>query len=239
MNWFALVRLVHIAFGVLAFLVLPVPLIARKGSKVHVSFGRVYVYAMGAVAVTGVPLAARGLLLDDPARRASALFLFYVALLASDCAWNGVLALRAARRTEPRRGLLELGPPTALLCGAVGLFVLGLQGGVVLHILFALLGGMIASTEIRFWLRAPHTRAESLVRHIGGMGVSCITTLTAFLVTNAHHLFHLRTFNIVVWMTPAVLGGIAIGVTQRSWRARLASAASEPTPGESTGPARV
>jgi uncharacterized membrane protein len=229
MNWLAVLRVVHIGFGIVAFLVLPVPLLARKGSKAHVSFGRVYVYAMAALALTGVPLAARGLFLHDPARRASALFLFYVALLASDSAWNGVHVLRAARRAEPRRGMLELGPPTALLCGAVGLFVLGMEGGVILHILFALLGGVIASTQIRFWLRAPHTRAETLVAHIGGMGVSCITTLTAFLVTNAQHLFHLRTFNIVVWITPAVLGGIAIGVAQRAWRARLGAPPSEPT----------
>jgi hypothetical protein len=57
--------------------------------------------------------------------------------------------------------------------------------------------------------------------HIGGMGVSSITTLTAFLVTNARHVFHLGTFNVFVWITPAVLGAIAIGAAQRAWRARL------------------
>ena len=38
------------------------------------------------------------------------------------------------------------------------------------------------------------------------MGVSCITTLTAFLVTNARHVFHLRVFNLFVWITPVVVG---------------------------------
>jgi predicted secreted protein len=35
----SLVRVVHIALGVLAFVVLPVPLFTKKGSPRHVSFG--------------------------------------------------------------------------------------------------------------------------------------------------------------------------------------------------------
>jgi hypothetical protein len=224
MSWLELVRIFHIGVGVLAFVVLPVPLAARKGSKLHVTFGRIYAYAMGTLAVTGVPLAARGLFFDDPRRRANALFLFFIALLASDNAWIGIRALRAARRGASQRNAIDLAPPSALLVGSLGLLVLGLERGAALYLFFALLGGFLASSQIAYCLRPAHGRVESVVRHISGMGVSCITTITAFLVTNARYLFHLGAFNIVVWVTPAALGAIGIGVAQRRWRDRLTRA---------------
>ncbi|HEY4121589.1 MAG TPA: hypothetical protein VGM56_27175 [Byssovorax sp.] len=221
----SLVRVVHIAIGVLAFVVLPVPLFTKKGSPRHVSFGRVYVYAMGALALTGVPLAARGLFFDDGARRASALFLFFVAILASDNAWMGVRALRAAKGRSQAPGVLDWLAPSLLLASSVGLGVIGLAGGVVLHVFFALLGAVIAYGQLAYWRRPERTRDDAIVRHIGAMGVSTITTITAFLVTNARHVFHLGGYNVFVWMTPAVLGGIAIGAAQRAFRARAAPSA--------------
>src|ERR1700759_1231531 len=74
MSWFVLIRWLHIAVGALALAVVAVPLLARKGGKQHVRFGRVYVYAMAVLAATGVPLAARGLADESPVRRANALF---------------------------------------------------------------------------------------------------------------------------------------------------------------------
>ena len=216
MTALSIVRIVHIGFGVVAFLVLPVPLFAKKGGRLHVSFGRVYAYVMGALAVTGVPLAARGLFFDDPARRANALFLFFISLLASDAAWTGIRALRAS----PRRSLDWI-LPAMLLAGSIGLGALGLARGVVLHVFFALLGSLLAFGRLSSLRRAPGTRADAIARHIGGMGVASITTVTAFLVTNARHVFHLGAFNVFVWSAPAVVGAIAIGVVQRAWRARL------------------
>lgn len=222
MTALSILRIVHIAIGVVAFLVLPVPLFAKKGSKRHVAFGRVYAYAMGALAVTGVPLAARGLFYDNPARRANALFLFFIALLASDNAWMGIRALRAERSRSPGRSALDLVAPSMLLAGSIGLGAIGLARGVVLHVFFALLGSLLAVGQLSYWRRAPRTRVDAIVMHIGGMGVSCITTVTAFLVTNARHVFHLGAYNVFVWITPAVLGAIAIGAAQRAWRSRLA-----------------
>jgi uncharacterized membrane protein len=221
MTAMSLVRVLHIAIGILAFFVVPVPLLAAKGSKLHVSFGRVYTWAMAVLAATGVPLAARGLFFHDPARRANALFLFFIALLASDSAWVGVRALRAYRGSSGSPRALDFAAPSLLLAGSVGLGVLGILRGAILHVFFAVLGTLLALGQLREARRPTPTRADAIVRHIGGMGVSCITTLTAFLVTNARHVFHLRAFNLFVWITPAVLGAIAIGVAQRAWRARL------------------
>jgi hypothetical protein len=217
MQLLSIVRVVHVAIGAVAFLVLPVPLFAQKGEKWHVSFGRVYAWAMGALAVTGVPLAARGLFFDNAARRANAMFLFFIALLAAESTWMGIRALRADR------GALDKVAPAMLLAGSIGLGAIGLARGVVLHVFFALLGSLLAFGQRSSLQRASRTRADAIVMHIGGMGVSCITTVTAFLVTNARYVFHLGVFNVFVWITPAVLGAVAIAVAQRAWRTRLAS----------------
>jgi uncharacterized membrane protein len=224
MTAMSLVRVLHIAIGIFAFLVVPVPLLAAKGSRLHVSFGRAYTWAMAALAVTGVPLAARGLYFHNPARRANALFLFFIALLASNSAWMGIRALRRVRGGSSSARVLDLAPPSLLLAGSVGLGALGVLRGAPLHIFFALLGTAIALGQLRYARQLAPTRTDAVMRHIGGMGVSCITTLTAFLVTNARYVFHLGAFNLFVWITPAVLGTIAIAVAQRTWRARLSCA---------------
>src|SRR2546430_1205087 len=121
MTVLSIVRIVHIAIGVMAFLVLPVPLFAKKGGKLHISFGRVYAYAIGALAVTGIPLAARGLFFDNSSRRANALFLFFISLLASESTWTGIRALRASPRSSPGRSAFDLVMPSMLLAGSIGL----------------------------------------------------------------------------------------------------------------------
>src|SRR4051812_47424942 len=128
MTVMSLVRVLHIAIGAFAFLVVPVPLLAAKGSKLHVSFGRAYTWAMAALAATGVPLAARGLFFHEPGRRANALFLFFIALLASDNAWMGIRALRNYRGGSSSAAL-DLVPPSLLLAGSLGLGALGLVRG--------------------------------------------------------------------------------------------------------------
>jgi hypothetical protein len=236
MNAFAILRAVHIALGVVALATMFVPMFSRKGSSLHVKIGRVYTVAMGAVAATGAPLAVHSVLDPDPGRRASGLFLFFIALLAADNAWMGVRALRTKHREGPNTRPLDLLPPIALLAGAVVVLALGVSRGVVLHIVFGMLGLSIGTSQLSFWRRAPKGPADSILRHIGAMGVSCIVTLTAFVVTNARYL-GAALYNPVVWITPAVVGAVAISRAQRRWRARLAAtgAASTADPGEATG----
>jgi uncharacterized membrane protein len=224
MNAFTVVRVVHIALGVVALGTMFVPLLSRKGSRIHVAVGRVYTAAMGALAATGAPLAVRGLFDPNPGRRASAIFLFLIALLAADSAWVGVRALRTKHREGPNHRPLDVLFPAALVAGAAVVFALGVARGTVLHVAFGLLGMSLGTSQLRFWRRAPAGPAESIVRHIGAMGTSCIVTLTAFVVTNARHL-GAALYNPVVWLAPTAIGAVAIGVAQRRWRAQLAQEA--------------
>ncbi len=221
MTPFAILRAIHIGFGVVALVTMFIPLFAKKGSRVHVRAGRIYVCAMGLLAATGVPLALRGAFDPNPAHRASSFFLFFIALLAANNAWLGVRVLRTKRRTEPSRALVDLAPPLVLIAGAIGIFALGVSRGVVLHVFFGMLGTSLGVGQLKAWLKQPTGPRDAILRHIGAMGVSCIVTMTAFTVTNARHL-GAAVYNPIVWIAPAVVGAGAIFLAQRRWRARLA-----------------
>lgn len=220
MIWVSIVRVLHILSGGVALASLWVPLFARKGSKLHVRVGRVYAWAMGCVAASGAPLALRAALSADRSTARAGVFLFFVGLLAFDNAWMGVRALRTKSRVAPNRRAIDLAPPAALFVGAIGVFAMGARNGVALHVVFALLGAVLAVVHVAFWLRVPESRGDSIRLHISAMGASCIATITAFLVVNARH-FGLGSFSLVVWTAPGVIGAVAIAWAQRSWRARL------------------
>jgi uncharacterized membrane protein len=226
---FTVVLWVHIAAGTVALCVFWLPLVTRKGGPLHRRVGWVYVVAASTVALTAFVGCARMLTDANPRNDRAAIFLAYVGVLAGASAQIGVRALRTKDRTTPSRNPLDLAPPVLLLGGGVALAAFGLWNGVTLHVVFAALGFSIGATQLGFWLRAPVSRTARILQHMGGMGVSCITTVTAFLVVNSQRFFGVGTFNLFVWTVPAVVGGIGLRLWSRSYAQR-----SSATPGRSS-----
>src|SRR5580692_3101639 len=54
--WIKVFLSIHIAAGAMAFLLAPVALATAKGGKTHKRWGMVYLWSMGVVAATAVPL---------------------------------------------------------------------------------------------------------------------------------------------------------------------------------------
>src|ERR1700677_1290271 len=55
--WMKLLLTIHIAAGAVSFVLAPVALAAAKGGKQHKRWGMVYLWSMGVVATTAVPMA--------------------------------------------------------------------------------------------------------------------------------------------------------------------------------------
>jgi hypothetical protein len=214
---FDFVLALHVLAGGVALAVFWLPLVTKKGGQAHRRFGWVYVVAAATIAVTGFGNCARMLTDGDPRNDGRAMFLAYVATLAAASAQSGVRALGTKHHVAARRSLVDLAPPALLLVFGLALAGFGAVSGVVLYVAFAALGMSIGATQLRFWLLAPRTRIDWLIAHMGGMGVSCITTLTAFLVLNAPR-FGVRAFHVAVWMAPAIVGGVGLSLWQRSYR---------------------
>ena len=217
---FKLVLWAHILAGGVALSVFWLPLVAKKGGKTHVRVGWVYVVAAAAIAVTGLANCARMLTDANPSNDRAGIFLAYVGVLAGANALIGVRALRTKKRAAPSRNLFDLAPPALLVAGGVALAAFGLFVHMALFVIFAALGVTLGVIQLRFWLRTPATKHEWFFAHMAGMGGSCITTITAFLVVNAHH-FGLGSADLLVWISPGLLGGIGLKVWRSYYERRF------------------
>jgi uncharacterized membrane protein len=215
---FQLAFALHIAAGAVALAVFWLPLVTRKGGRVHRRAGWVYVVAAATIAVTAFINCYR---LLATGHRIGA-FLLYVGVLAAASAQLGVRALRTKDRAAPSRNPIDLAPPLLLVAGGLTLVVVGAIQHIPLYVAFPLIGIATGISQLRFWLRAPTTRGAWLLAHLGGMGVSCITTVTAFIITNASRL-GLGTFSLVVWIGPPVLGAIGLSLWRRRYARRIAA----------------
>ena len=210
---FQVVLAVHIAAGAVSLLAFAVPLVTKKGGRTHRRVGWIYVAAAATVAVTGllscIPLVSGG----SPWRWRAGIFLAYVSVLAGASAQFGVRALRTKERTGASRRAIDLVPPLLLVAGGLALATFGIHRSIILYVLFAALGVVLGMAQLRFWLTPPaHERAWFLA-HMTGMGTSCITTVTAFIVVNARS-FGMRTFDLPLWAGPIAV--LAVGLTL--WR---------------------
>ncbi len=149
----------------------------------------------------------------SPWRWRAGIFLAYVSVLAGASAQFGVRALRTKGRVGASRRAIDLVPPLLLVACGVALAAFGIYRSTVLYVLFAALGVVLGVAQLRFWLTPPaHERAWFLA-HMNGMGTSCITTLTAFVVVNARR-FGMRPFDLALWAGPIAV--LAVGLT--IWR---------------------
>jgi hypothetical protein len=223
---FKLALWAHILAGAVALSVFWLPVVTKKGGATHRRAGWVYVVAAGAIALTGFANCARMLTDGNPSNDRAAVFLAYIGVLAAASAQLGVRALGTKRRTSGSRSLVDLALPALLVVGGLALGALGLRVGRPLFVVFGTLGLVQGVAQLRFWLRAPRAPREWFFAHMTGMGTSCITTVTAFLVVNAHR-FGLGTFDLVVWVTPGVVGGVGLTLWKRAYERKFAKGAAE------------
>jgi hypothetical protein len=212
----------HIGAGILALLVFWLPLVTKKGGTTHRRVGWVYVVAAGIVAVTGIVSAAHLIMRGGPALTRAGIFLSYVGVLAGASAQLGVRALRMKQTIKSTP--FDLLPPLMLVAGGIALVAFGWSQGRSLYVVFAALGIAQGITHFRYWLTPPSHGREWFLAHMTAMGTSCITTVTAFVVTNAQRL-GMHTFDLPLWIGPIVLFGVGLGYWRRSYARRFTSAA--------------
>ena len=198
----------HIIAGIVALASMVVPLVARKGGRVHRRAGWVFVIAMTGVSATAFALAIWRFTMADarhPNARAAGLFLFYVATLTAAGVSSGMRAIRFRSRTAPHRHVWDLGIAAANLAMALVILAYGVIDHRSLFIAFSSIGLLTGIAQLRYWLRAPATRHEWWFAHMGGMLGSCIAALTALVVTNAARL-GTRTFATTIWIAVPAIG---------------------------------
>lgn len=198
----AVLLVLHVGAGMVALFVAPGAMLARKGALWHRRWGRVFFWAMAAVAATALPLT-----LINPS-----LFLALIAVFSFYMAFSGY---RVTRRKRPDLGeratrldwmmvILTLVVSLALFSYGLRNFAMG-DGAGAAAVVFGLLGAILAARDLRAFIHPPSGRYAWWFFHMGNMLGAYIATVSAFSVTNFDFLPP-----VVRWMWPTAIGVPAI-----------------------------
>jgi hypothetical protein len=209
--------LVHALCGAIALGVFLIPLLSKKGGRLHTRTGCLYTAVMAIVGVTAYVITPWRVIVDPEktsSSQAFAVFLFFIATLTLAALWHGIIALRFKKRTTPSRALAHIGPATALIVAAAIVEIIGIQSRNTLLILFPVVGVFVARGQLKYWLTTPTEKMHWWYAHMEGMFTACIATITAFLVTAVPRFTDAALFKSpILWIAP----GLILGTIQNRW----------------------
>jgi hypothetical protein len=214
--WVTVFLTIHIAAGATAFLMAPVALATAKGGKQHKRWGMVYLWSMGVVAATAVPMA-----FYFPVRFLAlvAVFSFYFAFSA-----YRVLRLKALARggsAEPidwLAGLVTFST-SALLAWLSWFRPSSIEVLPVVGVVFGFIGMMGAGGQLISFVRKPTEKMFWWYTHLGNMIGSYIAAWSAFSVVTLTRVIGNHWY---VWLWPTIVGVPAISLTTAYYRRKFA-----------------
>lgn len=223
-------RWAHIALGGVGLAVYWVALLSTKGGKVHVRFGRYFVWCAYGVVLTAIAISVARLV--SPAGntpRAAHLFLIYLAIVTFGFVRQAVVVTRTRR--EPERLTADrqhhaLG--YACVLASIGIIVVGLLGaGGTRVILFALSPiGFVAGLGILSFRRNPRStpRAWWYAHMIAILGAG-IAFHTAFAVFGASRWIQWSgPAQVIPWIAPTAIGVPAMFIWVHRYKKKFGEA---------------
>ncbi|MGA3373262.1 MAG: hypothetical protein ABSC48_16020 [Terracidiphilus sp.] len=212
--WMKSLLTIHVTAGFGAFLLAPVALITAKGGKQHKRWGMVYLWCMGVVAATALPMA-----LFRPV-----LFLALVAILSFYLAFTGYRVLKLRSLAGPGAQPVDWIVTGACFFSSVALLLLTvLRPALVQHmgivaILFGALGIRASGMHLLSFMRKPTDKRLWLYKHFQHFIASYIAAWTAFsTVTLPQFFWH----TMWLWIWPAAIGVPAILLTTAYYKRKV------------------
>lgn len=220
---FTVFRFLHIIGGFLALFVFWLPIVTKKGGKLHKIFGWIYVYSMFLVAISAFYMGFFRIFIDKSATEdviSFSWFLIFISILSSAAAYYGLRVLRYKGRKKAHKNLLDLAFSTLLLTSGIGISIYGFIHEISLLSWFPLVGISLGIVQLRYWLQKPNHKMHWWFEHFSGMLACCISTLTAFIVFGAPRLLNIDSVSIILWFLPTIvitplIIGLAIFYTRK------------------------
>ncbi len=213
--WMKALLTVHVAAGFGAFLIAPLVLSVAKGGRTHKRWGMVYLWCMGVVAATALPMA-----LFRPV-----LFLALVAVFSFYAAFAGYRVLRlkdlahggSAKPIDWVAGVVTFAT-SALLAWMSWFHPRQIQTSPIVGVVFGLVGMRLAYTQLKMFVRKPKEKMFWWYDHLGMFIGSYIAAWSAF---SAVTLTQLVGNHWWVWLWPVMVGIPAIIVTTAYYRRKF------------------
>ena len=216
--------IIHIASGFTSLTVGLIPMVVKKGSRVHVLSGKIFFWAMFGVFITATVS-----WLQFPTKPFFQ-FLLVVGFFSFHMAFTGVRTVRLkSAKARPERidwfvaGAAMLGGGLAFAFGLWQLYLSAQTGDFsFFSILYLLFGGFFfRNGQMDWWLYSGRTSMEKMhwfYNHIVRMVGAYIASFTAFCVVNSNYI---PLPSLLVWILPGMIGGIFIGRTVRHYRQKF------------------
>jgi uncharacterized membrane protein len=205
--WMKALLAVHIAAGFGAFLIAPLVLSVAKGGTTHKRWGMVYLWCMGVVAGTALPMA-----IFRPV-----LFLALVAVFSFYAAFAGYRVLRlkdlarggSARPIDWIAGVITF-CSSAVLAWMSWFHPQTMRVIPVVGVAFGFLGMRLAYSQLRMFVRKPKEKMFWWYDHLGMFIGSYIAAWSAFSVVTLTRVVGNHWW---VWLWPVMVGVPAIVLT--------------------------
>jgi uncharacterized membrane protein len=214
--WVKIFLTIHITAGASSFLLAPVALSTAKGGKQHKRWGMVYLWSMGVVAATAVPMA-----FFVPVR-----FLALVAVFSFYFAFSGYRVLRL--KELARGGSAE---PIDWIAGVVTFCSSALLAWLswfrpasievlpVVGVVFGFVGMRGAGGQMWSFVRKPREKMFWWYTHLGNFIGSYIAAWSAFSVVTLGPMLGNHWY---VWLWPVMVGVPAIALTTAYYKRKFA-----------------
>jgi hypothetical protein len=214
--WMRSLLAVHIAGGFGSFLLAPVALATAKGGPAHRRWGMVYLWCMGIVAATALPMS-----LYRPV-----LFLALVAVFSFYAAFSGYRVLKLKDLPKGGRAKpVDWFAGGATFASSALLAILGVVKPAALNgigpvaVVFGLLGMRLAFVQMKSFVRKPTEKMFWWYTHLGNFIGSYIAAWTAFSVVT---LSRYMGGGWLLWLWPTLVGVPAIVLTTAYYKRKFA-----------------
>ena len=214
--WMRVFLGIHITAGFSSFVLAPVALLTAKGGKAHRRWGMVYLWSMGIVAGTALPMA-----LYRPV-----LFLALVAVFsfyACFSAWR-VLALKDLSKGGSAKPIDWVAGGVTFVSSACLVGFAVFQPALVQHmgivgVVFGFIGMALAFGQLKSFVVKPTEKMFWWYTHLGNMIASYIAAWSAFSVVTLTRVIGNHWY---VWLWPTMVGVPAIVLTTAYYKRKFA-----------------
>ncbi len=235
----------HIACGAAALFIFWIPVLTRKGSPIHKKAGKIFVYGMTAIAVTGIMLSS--MTLFDPVgvrtsggqlpmagafqvaetARVFGLFLLMLSFLVLTASRHATLVLKAKHDRSLLRTPFHVGLQIATGVLAIITGIIGVIYSQPLLIVFFFIGSAGAIGTLRYTFKAQLEKNEWIIEHIGstiGTGIAAYTAFFAFGGRQIIGQLMNGPWQLVPWVLPTIIGTIYSRRLVTQYRNKFATA---------------
>ncbi len=206
---------IHIAGGTVALLTGLGAMLTSKGSNLHRKFGKAYFWSMSTIFGSALILSIGH----------GRMFLLMVAFFSYFMTVRGYRMLyrkklSAGAKAESIDWIVTIVSGSFMLC-LIGWGIYQVTAGNsmgIVGIVFGLFGSTFAYQDIKSFVKPPSDKMHWWYGHIGGMGGSYISALTAFIVVN----IQIPQYGWTLWVTPPIIGAVLISSTVRRYKRQFA-----------------